>query len=273
MTDEIVILGVAKKKNKYQVLTSEKTYSFSEETILKNLVFKDKVFSRSEFQAVMDDESQNDLLNKTLKFITFQSRSVAEIKKYLNKKSDNPNHRRTVLEKLSLLGYLNDESFAANLLDYEIRSQKGPKSVEFKLKQKGISPEIIAKTLIAYDHSIETEIVKTAAEKLHERHLDEPISKQKQLIYQKLLRDGFSNSVISSVMSQLQFADNSDAKLQGEYQRMRMRYHSILPKEGKERIIRNLLAKGYAYGQILRIMKEAAESDDQMDEEDFKAEN
>ncbi|HBP25378.1 MAG TPA: hypothetical protein DD618_00270 [Acholeplasmatales bacterium] len=133
MTDEIVILGLAKKKNKYQVLTSEKTFSFAEETVLKHLVFKDKVFSKSEFQAVLDDESQNDLLNKTLKFIGFQSRSVAEIKKYLNGKSENPAHRDAVLEKLHHLGYLNDEAFAANLLDYEIRSQKGPKSVEFKL--------------------------------------------------------------------------------------------------------------------------------------------
>ncbi|HBP25377.1 MAG TPA: hypothetical protein DD618_00265 [Acholeplasmatales bacterium] len=122
-------------------------------------------------------------------------------------------------------------------------------------------PDIIAKTLSAYDHSMESEIVKTAAEKLQKRHRDEPINKQKQIIYQKLLRDGFSNSVISSVTSQLQFIDNSDAKLQSEYQKMRMRYHSILPKEGKERIIRNLMAKGYAYGQILRITKSAPESD------------
>ncbi|MGD9604717.1 MAG: RecX family transcriptional regulator [Bacilli bacterium] len=256
MSNEIKILNVTKKKQKYAVETSKKTYLFHEDTIIQYYLFKDKVFTEDEFLSILDAEAIIDLYSKALKFLSYQSRSTKEMRTFLSSKTDNAEHQNEVLMKIQNLGYLDDEKFASDVLDYELRHQKGPKVIVNKLKQKGISDYIINKIVLKYDESQESIVLDDIVNKLSQRNQDEPLLKQKQIIFQKLLRDGFSQSLILDALSKVSFIDNSEQVLQNEIDKLQRRYQHLPSKEGNQKIIRHLMTKGYSYSIIQTKLKE-----------------
>ncbi len=256
MENEIKIIGLKRKKNKYEVITNENNYVFFEDTIMKYYIFKDKVFLKADFETIIDDNQMIDLYQKAIKFISYQSRSRNEVEQYLKEKSDNINHQTQVIDKISSLGYLNDENFAQEVLDYEMRHQKGPKVVSQKLKQKGVSEDVIKEVLSKYDETIEIEIIKNIIDKMIRKNDDLPIKRQKDLLYAKLLGDGFHSSLIMDHLAKASLNDNSEETLMVEIEKLQRRYMNTSEAERKQKIIRSLMNKGYEYRSILSKLKE-----------------
>ena len=69
-----------------------------------------------------------------------------------------------------------------------------------------------------------------------------------QLI-EKLLREGYGQDAINYAMSSITFTDNSQERLIKEYEKLQDKNIE------KEKIIARLLAKGYEYSDIKRILK------------------
>lgn len=251
----ITIRSVAKLKHRYQAKTDEGDYSFSEDTIIRFQIFKDKVFTRKEFDEILKTEQTVELYDKTLKYLTYQSRSTEEIRKYLQSKQANSEDTETILQKLGELGYLDDERFCREILDYCIRNRKGPKFLEMKLKEKGIESALIHDFRNQYDRDTETEVIREEAEKLLARYQQYPIRKQKLSLSQKLLRDGFRQEAINDILGSLSFPEGSPELLEKEYQRLSEKYGNLSDKERRNQILRLLTGKGYDYSTITALFE------------------
>lgn len=256
MLNDVKIINIAKKKSKFAVETSQKTTLLHEDTILNFYIFKDKVFNEEEWKSVLDYEDMVSLFEKAMKFLSFQARSTSEIRAFLKSKSFNETHQEQVFLKIQNLGYLNDEKFANEMLDYEIRHQKGPQVVIQKLKQKHLSEALIQQILMKYDEEQERLIIEELVKKLSQKNQDVPLLKQKDLIIQKLLRDGFQQSLILESLSKVSFVDESLAKLPYEIEKLQRRYLDLPKKESDQKIIRHLLAKGFSFSQINDYLKQ-----------------
>lgn len=249
MTSEIV-QSVEKKKKKYQVVTDKNKYLLSEETILKYLIFKDKILSEKDLHEINKYEKFNLVLSKALNYLSYQSRSEREMVEYLNSKEATPSEIDKIISQLKSLGYLNDEDFAKYNLDYVIRNQKGPKILEQRLKQKGIDELLIQKSLLLYRREIEEELIEKVVEKMVIKNKKLPLIKQKQNLHQKLIRDGFSNELVNEEINRVSFIDESDDSLKLEINKL-LSKHDVLDNKTRSKIINRLLNKGYPFSKII----------------------
>lgn len=249
MTKEIV-LSVRKLKLKYKVETTENKYSFSEETIIKYSLFKGREITKEELDLILAEEIQFALMNKAINYLSYQARSVSEVRKYLIEKEATESIADVIIEKISNLGYLNDEALVKSLLDYVIRSKKGPRILEQKLTQKEIDEDLINSTIRKYSEELEEEVVADLLESLLPRYKTYPKKKQKMLVYQKLLRDGFSSEVINNYLNRANFIDESDEELLHDIKKLLNRYEEVDYKT-RSKVINKLMNKGYEYSKIM----------------------
>ena len=256
MNTYIEILKVTKDKKKFVVLTNNGEYKFDEETIIKHLILKGKTFCDDEFEEILKTEEISKLFNKALNYISYQMRSENEIIEYLKEKEASFCQIEIILEKIKSFGYINDLELASNLLDSMIRNKKGPKVLEMKLKEKRIDDKITSEILSRYTRDIEKDVIEELLNTLKDKKTDRPIKKQKQHIYEKLIRDGFSNELVNNLINGIELVDNSSETLEKELEKLQYKYRDFTGYERRTKIISNLLNKGYEYSDISKKIKE-----------------
>lgn len=136
------------------------------------------------------------LFAKTIHFLKFRARSKHEVLRYLKQKMGplyDASMVQEVIANLEQFNLLNDISFAKQFAESLLRSGKGPKIIEMKLREKGVERETIASTL----ESLNKEMVKEAAletltkkaKSLHETNA----YKRKQMLATFLYSRGFDS--------------------------------------------------------------------------------
>lgn len=254
MEKMIEILKVEKDKKKFIVKTSEGEYKFTEDIIVNYLVLKGKTFTEKEFKKIIKENGTDELFNKALNYISYQQRSEYEIYSYLKEKGAESTEITKIIKKIKDFGYINDEALANYLLEYATLQKKGPKFLEKKLQEKRIAQDTINKTLLKYDEVLEREVVEILASKLVTKNTDKPVKVQKAHIYEKMMRDGFSSDVISYVINNLEFCDNSLDHLEKEIEKLQYKYRDLDEYKRKEKIIASLLRKGYDYSIVTKYL-------------------
>ena len=141
------------------------------------------------------------------------------------------------------------ERYANRYTEELIRKGKGKKAIYNLLIKKGIEQDLINENLSKYEKDDEFANALRIAEKLVKPESDYPIKKQKMQLIEKLLREGYGQDAINYAMSNITFTDNSQERLIKEYEKLQDKNIE------KEKIIARLLAKGYEYSDIKRILK------------------
>ncbi|MCK9471210.1 MAG: RecX family transcriptional regulator [Bacilli bacterium] len=252
MTKELV-LSVRKLKTKYRVETTENKYSFSEETIIKYSIFKGKELEKDELALIEAEENKNSLMNKAINYLSYQARSVNEVRKYLIDKECSLELAEVIIENIQNLGYLDDEALVNSLLDYVMRTRKGPRVLEEKLKQKMLDEDLISSTVRKYDYMKEEMVIEELLDNILPRYRNYPLKKQKLLLYQKLLRDGFSTEIITSNINSIEYIDESDEELEKELTKQINKYE-VIDYKIRSQIISKLMNKGYEYSKIIELL-------------------
>ncbi len=255
-TVEIINVTKNKRSPKFIVDTTIGQFKFSDDTIVNNLVLKGKTFTLEEFEKIQEFEKRTEVFNKVLNYISYQMRSEFEIKQYLSEKNVEADDIEKILDKIKSFGYVNDYELAKSAFDSSVKRKKGPKFLERKLIEKHISKDIIKEILGKYNFNLELELAKDVANKVAEKKISEPVKKQKQLVFNKLSYDGFSNEVINIALSDLNFIDNSEQKLENECKKLLYKYRSEESNKKNNKIIASLLRKGFEYSDILKKINE-----------------
>lgn len=138
------------------------------------------------------------------RYLSVRPRSEQEVRRYLQLRSSKYSLNAEIIEELvqkySRLGYINDQLFAESMAHAMVSKAKGQKLLSMKLKQAGVSEDIIAASLT----SLDPEDIQSAMQKRLRKYeqkwseLDDFTHRAKA--YEKLLQAGFSSSEIRSFL-------------------------------------------------------------------------
>lgn len=253
---KVEIKELKKTKNKYIVLVDDQKLSISEEAILKFQIYQGKELSSTELKQMMEFENTTNIFNKILNFLSFKERSTSEVKEYLTKKEVNYAEIVQIIRKLEDLQYLNDEIYVNHAIESYSRSLKGKNYIKHKLLEKGISKSLIDQSFENYGDDQELDSIHTLVSKELPKINIYPINKQKQMLIQKLARDGFQNGLISKVIHSIEITSNHHETLKKEYEKLLRKHKDKDTKTSKNKIIQSLMQKGYSYQDIIALNSE-----------------
>ena len=261
--DEIYIINISnvnqknKKNKRYYVETTLDNYYLDEDTIVNYFITKGKIYKEDEFKEILYKAKVSEGFNKALNYLARAKKSTYEIKEYLRKSKwdfDN-NQIEEIINKLKEYGYLNDYDYALSVLN-TYGSVKGPKYIEQKLISKRIHQNIIKDVISKFICEDEKALAMALLIQKNNDFDKQPMIKQKTKIYNRLLSKGFSVSSSTYAISKLNFVENYDDELDILVLKQINKYSSKFSGyELKQKVVNNLLTKGYNKTKILDSFK------------------
>lgn len=253
MEKELVkVEKVIAKGKKYQVFVdiNDEEYKFSENQIVTNRIIKGAIFTIEEWNKIINSQNTSLLFDQMLHFIDYKLRTKKEvIEKLISKKAEQKDID-IVIERLEKINYIDDERYVSLFVQDAIRDLKGPSYIKFTLEQKGIENTIIIRELEKVDDLVFEENANVLATRYQKTINNHPANKQKELIMQKLARNGFSYDVMNKVIRNLSFKEDDFEKLKEEYVKIFERTNDI------HKTITSLMQKGYRYEDIKKVNKQ-----------------
>lgn len=211
-----------KKENRFNVyfnvyVDGQFAFAASPETIFRHHLKSDQEITQDGIDALVKENEYGLLLDRVLRWLAVRPRSAKELTDYLqrpNPKAANPRSERAiqlVIDKVTELGYVDDDAFATWYVESRIRSKpKGKRLLQLELRQKGIDPELAAEVIDRtmakpQDAQVVTEedlAFKVAEKKYHSyQHLETRELYQKMGAY--LSRRGFDWDTTKAVIDRL----------------------------------------------------------------------
>ena len=141
--------------------------------------------------------SDDKLYGSTLRYLGIRPRSEWEVRTYLYRKQASPALADSILNKLSIDGYINDISFAqAWVSSRRLLRPTSKRKLQQELRSKHVSDEVI-RTVLAGDEADEQQVLRALADKKRARYRDDI------KLMQYLVRQGFSYEDVKTVVNEL----------------------------------------------------------------------
>lgn len=252
MEKELVkIEKVVAKGKKYLVSIDidDKEYKFSENQIVTNRIIKGAIYTIEDWNEIVNNQNSSLLFDQMLHFIDYKLRTKKEVENKLVEKKASEEDIEKIIERLENIGYIDDARYVTIFIQESIRDLKGPSYIKFTLEQKGISSYQINNELSQIDNSIFEGNAIDLARRYQKTVLNHPANKQKELIMQKLARNGFSFDMLNKAIRSLSFEEDNLEKLSEEYEKIYAKTND------KNKTIASLIQKGYKYEDIKKLSK------------------
>lgn len=239
--------------DKYKITfeEGESLTTYDEVIINNNLLYK-KDIDNNLYEKMLEENKYYDLYNKCIKLISNKMRSVGEIERYLKKEGTLDKDIKSIIEKLSKIGLLNDKKYAkAYVSDKMNFTQAGPYKIEQELLDNNIDINIIKEELSKFDKDIiENKITKYIDRKSKSNKSSIYLFRQK--ILAELINMGYDKEMILPILDNVRVKSNVEADYKKIYNKLSRKY------EGEElyRNIKNkLYQKGYNKEEIDDVIK------------------
>jgi len=193
-SEKMKITKIEQQKNNQDrwsiFIDGEFAFGVSTEEVFLFKLSVGKELSEEELEKMIKEKDYSKAKDAALKFLSYRARSEKELRDKLISKEFDPMTIERVVEFLKRYDYINDEKFAYSYVREHIRLKlEGRKKLIYDLRQKGIKSEIIDHVLDNTDINEIDQAIKLLKKKCPDK--TEPGLKEKQRIYQFLLRKGF----------------------------------------------------------------------------------
>ena len=253
MEDNIKIISIKKLKKigMYELTTSMDKIEVSDDIIVKFRLEKDLEIDSTLYKKIKKENEKRNIFFKVCNYISYGMRSEYEIYKYLEERDVSQADIIKIIKELKDLNMVDDEMLAKFILDSTIRNKKGPKVFYNKLFERRLK---VNKDDFIYDEDMEEEVLDVVIPKLVDKKTNLPIKKQKEQLYQKLIRDGFSGSLIEKKINSISFTSNALDYLDNEIKKLKKKYEKLPDDDKQTKIIQSLMRKGYEYSDIKKVI-------------------
>mgnify|MGYP001550266253 CR=1 FL=1 len=198
------------------------------------------IFDHIVYQEILNDIDYANCKHQALKLLRVPKTTYELKEKLSTYKKDIITQ---IIKELTDKGYVNDDAYMK--LYHELRPSVGPKKLKFTFRNKGISFERIDTFLNTIDESASLEM---AFEKVLKKTTKKSYSKSRESIYQYLMNQGFSSSLIMSKLDHHYSKDDGKEK-----ELLRQLFYKTLPKlqgnsyEKCQKWVKKALSKGFLY--------------------------
>ena len=252
-----------KESNNYIVLyldNNEKLY-VSIEAYFKHNLANLKGFDNKTYELLKKEENLILGYNAVLKKLSVKDHSIKQIKDFLYlKRKLNSDEVNKIIDKLIQYNLLDDEKYCIERINYLNEQLFSIKQIKNKLKNEGISNELIEKYIVS-DSNKEYEKVNKLVNKYLNTIKNKSLNAKKQLILNKVVNLGFNYDDVKMAI------DNLDIKVDNEYELLKKEYLKIKNKyqrkyesyDLKYRISGYLMNKGFKLEDINKVMEEENE--------------
>ena len=175
-------------------------------------------------------------------------RSLKEVEEYLLKYQLNEKDIDDIINRLKDLQLIDDNLLCSLILEKTISTLKGPNAFLNKVKQRRLQVNL---NEYKYPQDIEEEVIDKVIEKNLQKKSNLPVKKQKEQLYSKLIRDGFSNELVNSHIQRIEFIDESLETLDKEFEKLMRKHQGLDDKVKKQKILVSLSNKGFSYNQVI----------------------
>lgn len=221
---------------------------------------KDSLINSELFNELNQKERLLLAYRSALRRLAIKDHSIKQIQDSLKNKFDlNTNELNSIISKLINKGYLDDEKYTINRINYLKESLMSLKQIIFKLQKEGISNDLIDKHLID-DKDDELIKIQKKANKYLKTIKGRSVSAKKDTIINKLLTDGFNYEQVREVVSLLDFSndilledDLLKLEIEKAYRKYSKKYQAY---ELKNRIYSSLASKGFPIEAIQKQLNE-----------------
>lgn len=165
---------------------------FLDETIVKHQIAKGREFDEKEFAKIKAENDSKVAFDMAVGYVEKYVVSEKGLKDYLKKKGFSPDVVKGTLDKLKEYALVDDEKFAKNYAD-SLLARLGKRVVAQKLRQKGVSQDIVQQVLADVDDEEEFEKAVILVRKFVKNRQKDPKIKQKCLAH--LIYKGYDYSV------------------------------------------------------------------------------
>ena len=192
-----------------------------------------------------------------LRKLSMKDHTVKQIRDYLHQKELEPSEINEMIDKLTDMGLLDDEKYCISRINYLSGSDLSAKEISRKLKQSGISEQLITKYLKT-DLSEEYRKAEKLASKYNDSIKNKSKSAKKQAIYNKLINHGFTYEAANEAIQRVGINGENEVELlqkefEKSYRKFSKKYEDY---ELDSHIISSLLQKGFSYDDIKKVMED-----------------
>jgi regulatory protein len=266
----IRIERIVKKGRDYLVHYSEKEGSddagkvsailLDEEQLVSYRILKDKEYDSATWRKIEKEAGEIVGYKKALSFINYQARTEHEIREYLRTHNMTAESIEIIVKRLKKANFIDDRQYAMNYVDNYLRNLKGPLYLKYRLQEKGVDSKIISQVIEGISENVQKELIMQIIEKEKPRLETYPVKRQKEMILQKCLRDGFKGDLVLKCFAQVKWQSLHQDRLKVDFQKISQKEHS------QQKIIQKLLAKVYTLQEIKALMEE---SEGNLESEDY----
>ncbi len=189
------------RQGRYSIFVEGKyAFSLSDTALLESKLVNGQEISQKRLGELKELSDQDKLLSQTINYAMLRPHSRWEIEQYLKKKKCPTALSEIILNKLSKLGYIDDQKFAEAWVESRLLSKPTSlRKLEQKLKLKHVSSEVIQITLAqGVDISEKESIRQLAQAKIKQKRYQDKLK-----LMQFLSRQGFNYGDIKEVVEEL----------------------------------------------------------------------
>jgi regulatory protein len=191
------IKAQVKRAGRYSIFVEGKyAFSLSEAALLEHKLINGQEIDRQRLEEFKQLSADDKLYNRTLRYVAMRLRSRWEVEFYLERKGASPPLIETILNKLSIVGLIDDEKLArAYVNDRRQLRPASRRKIITELRKKRIANDIIEAAL-----GSEPEDEQTALAAIIESKRRQTKYQDDQKLMQYLARQGFSYGDIKDAL-------------------------------------------------------------------------
>jgi regulatory protein len=200
------------KKNNNRVsifINDEFSFGIYYKTVMKFDLTVGLELSDELLNEIKIDNEYNKCFNQALNYLSYQERTVKEVRSKLKDKEYLKFTVDKVVRELINLKYLNDFEYAKRYIEFKIKKM-GKWKIKSKLSDKGIDEAILDRLLNNYSEDIQYESALLIATKKNNQYSDISYQKRYSRLSGLLNRKGYSYSIINEVLSNVLYENRDE---------------------------------------------------------------
>ena len=188
--------------DRYSVYVDEAySFSLSEASLIESKLHSGIELSRLEVDSYKTLSLDDKLYGRTLRYVAMRQRTAWEVLFYLERKGADPSLSQIILNKLSIIGLIDDEKFARSYVnDRHLLRPTSRRKIIMELRKKRIAGEIIERVLA--ENTSEVNADQAALVEVITRKRRQTKYQDNTKLMQYLARQGFGYSDIKAALSQ-----------------------------------------------------------------------